>query len=86
MPAFGREAVILQKNTVDFLKLLLDEFNRYYPDIPLYLRGDSGFADIMIYEALESNGVSYVIRMKENRRLHSTASFIGDELFNKNKK
>ena len=73
------------KNTVDFLKPLLDEFNRDYPDIPLYLRGDSGFADIMIYETLESNGVSYAIRMKENGRLRSAASFIEDELFTKTK-
>ena len=56
---------------------------RDYPDIPLYLRGDSGFADIMIYETLESNGVSYAIRMKENGRLRSAASFIEDELFTK---
>ena len=58
---------------------------RDYPDIPLYLRGDSGFADIMIYETLESNGVSYAIRMKENGRLRSAASFIEDELFTKTK-
>ncbi|MFR7383679.1 MAG: transposase [Anaerostipes hadrus] len=63
----------------------MDEFNRDYPDIPLYLRGDSGFADIMIYETLESNGVSYAIRMKENGRLRSAASFIEDELFTKTK-
>ena len=30
-------------------------------------------------------GVSYAIRMKENRRLHSAASFIEDELFTKTK-
>ena len=63
----------------------MDEFNRYYPDIPLYLRGDSGFADIMIYETLESNGVSYAIRMKENGRLRTAASFIEDELIEKTK-
>ena len=63
----------------------MDEFNRYYPDIPLYLRGDSGFADIMIYETLESNGVSYAIRMKENGRLRMAASFIEDELIEKTK-
>lgn len=73
------------KNTTDFLKPLLDEFNSYYPDIPLYLRGDSGFADIMIYETLESNGVSYAIRMKENGRLRTAASFIEDELIEKTK-
>lgn len=73
------------KNTTDFLEPLLDELNRYYPDIPLFLRGYSGFADIMIYEKLESNGVSYAIRMKENGRLRKAASFIEDELFEKTK-
>ena len=71
------------KNTTDFLEPLLDELNCYYPDVPLFLRGDSGFADIMLYEKLESNGVSYAIRMKENGRLRKAASFIEDELFEK---
>ena len=71
------------KDTTSFLEPLLDEFNRDYPDIPLFLRGDSGFADVMIYEKLESNGVSYAIRMKENGRLRREAAFIEDELFEK---
>ena len=71
------------KDTTSFLKPLLDEFNQDYPDIPLFLRGDSGFADVIIYEKLESNGVSYAIRMKENGRLRRAAAFIEDELFEK---
>ena len=71
------------KDTTSFLEPLLDEFNQDYPDIPLFLRGDSGFADVMIYEKLESNGVSYAIRMKENGRLRRAATFIEDELFEK---
>lgn len=73
------------KDAASFLEPLLDEFNQDYPDIPLFLLGDSGFADIMIYEKLESNGVSYAIRMKESGRLRRTASFIEEELFEKTK-
>ena len=54
------------KDTTSFLEPLLDEFNHDYPEIPLYLRGDSGFADVMIYEKLESNGVSDIV----NNTLH----------------
>lgn len=71
------------KDATSFLEPLLDEFQQDYPDIPLFLRGDSGFADVMIYEKLESNGVSYAIRMKENGRLRRAAAFIEDELFEK---
>lgn len=71
------------KNTTDFLEPLLDELNRYYPDISLFLRGDSGFADIIIYKKLESNGVSYAIRMKQNNQLRKAVSFIEDGLFEK---
>lgn len=62
------------KDTTSFLELLLDEFNQYYPDILLLLRDDSGFADVMIYEKLESNGVYYAIRMKESGRLRRAAA------------
>lgn len=69
------------KQAAKFLEPLLDEFNQDYPDIPLYLRGDSGFADVLLYEKLETNGVSYVIRMKESARLRKAAADIENELF-----
>lgn len=50
----------------DFLHLLLDEFQNDYPDIPLLLRGNSGFTKPDLYEQSEINGVSYVIRLKES--------------------
>ena len=64
----------------DFLYPLLLEFQNDYPDTDLFLRGDSGFADVILYEKLESNGVSYAIRLKENRRLYNKASFITDRM------
>ena len=65
---------------VDFLQPLLDEFLTDYPDIPLLLRGDSGFATPALYSQCETNGTSYVIRLKENHILRSLASSTEDEL------
>src|SRR5690554_1450924 len=68
------------KNTTDFLFPLLLEFQEDYPAMDIYLRGDSGFADVMIYEKLESNGVSYAIRMKESAPLRAAAEDLVTEL------
>lgn len=57
------------KDSHNFLYPLLLEYMDSYPDTQLFLRGDSGFADVMLYEKLESNGVSFAIRMKESARL-----------------
>lgn len=70
---------------VDFLQPLLDEFLEDYPDVPLLLRGDSGFATPKLYSQCEKNGTSYVIRLKENQLLRNLASSIEDELIEKTK-
>ena len=70
---------------VDFLQPLLDEFLTDYPEIPLLLRGDSGFATPTLYNQCETNGTSYVIRLKENQILRNLASSIEDELIEKTK-
>ena len=70
---------------VDFLQPLLDEFLENYSDIPLFLRGDSGFATPALYSQCETNGTSYVIRLKENQILRNLASSIEDELIEKTK-
>ena len=66
---------------VDFLQPLLDEFLTEYPDVPLLLRGDSGFATPLLYKQCETNGTSYAIRLKENKNLRALASDIEDHLF-----
>ena len=66
---------------VGFLQPLLDEFLTEYPDIPLLLRGDSGFATPLLYKQCETNGTSYAIRLKENKSLRALASDIEDHLF-----
>lgn len=65
---------------VDFLQPLLDEFLTEYPDVPLLLRGDSGFATPVLYKQCETNGTSYAIRLKENKNLRALASDIEDHL------
>lgn len=52
-----------------FMRSVLDEFMEDFPDIPLYLRGDSGFASPDLYEVLEEKGCKYAIRLKENSTL-----------------
>ena len=64
----------------DFLQPLLDEFGNDYPDLPLLLRGDSGFTKPELYHQCETNGVSYAIRLKENGSLRELASHIEEQL------
>ena len=64
----------------DFLKPLLDEFQNDYPAVQLFLRADSGFATPELYTQCETNGVSYVIRLKENSKLHELATYLDEEL------
>jgi len=64
------------KEADGFMQALLDEFIADYPDMPLYLRGDSGFASPDLYEVLESKDCKYAIRLKENAKLRELA---GDE-------
>jgi hypothetical protein len=45
------------------------EYLEDYPNISLYLRGDSGFACPDLFELLETNGTSYAIRLKVNDTL-----------------
>ncbi len=65
---------------VDFLQPVLDEYLHDYPEIPILLRGDSGFSTPDLYKQCEENGTSYVIRLKENGILRGKASHLVDEL------
>ena len=56
-----------------FMKSLLDEFLCDFPDLPLYFRGDSGFASPDLYEVLEDKNCKYAIRLKENAKLRELA-------------
>ena len=58
----------------------VDEYLHDYPEIPILLRGDSGFSTPDLYKQCEENGTSYVIRLKENGILRGKASDLVDEL------
>ena len=45
-----------------FLQPILDEYLNDYPEVPILLRGDSGFATPVLYKQCEENDTSYVIR------------------------
>lgn len=68
---------------VDFLQPILDEFLEDYWNTSLVLRGDSGFATPELYKQCETNGTSYVIRLKENNILRSYASYADNILSEK---
>ena len=54
--------------------------------IKTYLRGDSGFSSPKLYKVCETNGCSYVIRLKQNAVLLSLASAEEEELYQATRK
>jgi len=63
-----------------FMEPLMEEYQTNYPDIDLFLRGDSGFATDELYSLCETNGTSYAIRLKENAVLKRLAKESESEL------
>ena len=63
-----------------FMAPLMEEYQTIYPDIALFLRGDSGFATEELYSLCETNGTSYAIRLKENAVLERLATELESEL------
>ena len=68
------------KDADEFMLPLLQEFRTRYPSLPLYLRGDSGFAAPKLYEACEDNDCKYAIRLKVNNTLTALAEDSAEEL------
>jgi hypothetical protein len=73
-------AVYTSTDCCQFLKPLLMEYLEDYPEVALYLRGDSGFACPELFELLETNGTSYAIRLKVNETLKNLAEPLEKEL------
>ncbi len=61
------------KGADTFMKSLLDEIIEDFPDMPPFLRDDSGFASPGLYEVLEDKNCKYAIRLKENVKLRELA-------------
>ena len=64
-----------------FMIPLFQEYRTKYPSVPLYLRGDSGFASPNLYEACEDNDCKYAIRLKQNQVLIKYASDADEALY-----
>ena len=64
-----------------FMNPLMEEYQENWPDISLFLRGDSGFATNELYSVCETNGTSYAIRLKENGVLRKLAKELDSELY-----
>ncbi len=64
-----------------FMIPLMQEYRKKYPNLPLYLRGDSGFAAPGLYEACEANDCKYAIRLKENSTLRKFCAKTDDALY-----
>jgi len=73
-------AVYTSTDCCQFLKPLLMEYLEDYPEVALYLRGDSGFACPELFELLENNGTSYAIRLKVNDTLKNMVEPLEKEL------
>ena len=69
------------KGAAAFMLPLLEEYQRDYPETALFARGDSGFATDELYSLFETNGTSYVIRLKENPVLRRPAEALDFELY-----
>ena len=64
-----------------FMIPLLQEYRTKYPSLPLYLRGDSGFASPDLYETCEENDCKYAIRLKQNQTLIRYAADADEALY-----
>ena len=69
------------KDADQFMIPLMQEYREEYPSMPLYLRGDSGFASPDLYEACEDNDCKYAIRLKQNSTLVKLAEVADEALY-----
>ena len=69
------------KGSGAFIEPLIQEFRTKYPSMPLYLRGDSGFATPELYTACEENDCKYAIRLKQNPSLVKYAADADEALY-----
>lgn len=69
------------KDADQFMIPLMKEFRDKYPSMPLFLRGDSGFASPDLYKACENNDCKYAIRLKQNSTLVELASDADEALY-----
>ena len=62
------------KNATALIKLLIARLRRAWPDVPIIVRGDSGFCRQRLMRWCERHGVGYVLGMARNARLEAIVS------------
>ncbi len=65
--------VYTSNGVVDFMRPLIEHYNKNFPETTSLVRGDSGFAVPGLYELCEKESVFYIIRLKSNSILKSLA-------------
>lgn len=61
--------VYTSNGVIEFIQPLIEHYNEKFPETPLFVRGDSGFAVPALYDLCEKELVYYVIRLKSNAQL-----------------
>lgn len=62
------------KQTAAVLKLLVSRLRQAWPQVPIIVRGDSGFCRQLLLRWCERHGVDYVIGVARNARLHKAVA------------
>ena len=62
------------KNATALIKLLIARLRQAWPDVPIIVRGDSGFCRQRLMRWCERHGVGYVLGMARNVRLETIVS------------
>ncbi len=65
--------VYTSNGVVEFIQPLIEHYIEHFPEITLFIRGDSGFAVPALYDLCEKESVSYIIRLKSNAILQALA-------------
>lgn len=66
--------VYTSNGVVDFMRPLIEHYNKKFPETTSLVRGDSGFAVPGLYELCEKESIFYIIRLKSNAKLKSLAN------------
>lgn len=77
--------VYTSRQVVRFMGSILKRYLSWAPKALLVFRGDSGFAVPELFKLAETKGHKYVIRLKANARLQSTAQAMADQVLNPEK-
>ena len=71
------------KDIRKFMEPIFEEYRAEYPEISLFVRGDSGFATDELYSVCEDYGVKYAVRLKESNPLRQKAAPILNALLDR---